>query len=103
MMILLKNIHEIITNNFGLVQNNNISREKNSILFLGDSFTEGQGYSAWINKFFFKKFQIINGGLLGKRYKQFEYLENHISENFKISKVIVFIPWRRFKKIYTKF
>ena len=83
--------YEIITNNFGLVQNNNISREKDSILFLGDSFTEGQGYSAWINKFGgqFKMYQIINGGLLGTGPKQFEYLENHISKNFKISKVIV--------------
>ena len=83
--------YEIITNNFGLVQNNNILREKDSILFLGDSFTEGQGYSAWINKFGgqFKKFQIINGGLLGTGPKQFEHLESHISESFRISKVVV--------------
>ena len=40
---------------------------------------------------------------LGTGPKQFEYLENHISENFKISKVIVLYLGDRFKKIYNKF
>ena len=43
--------HEIKTNNFGLVQENNILENEASILFLGDSITEGQGSYSWINKF----------------------------------------------------
>tara|TARA_Y100000591_G_scaffold44108_1_gene32828 strand:- start:1112 stop:2188 length:1077 start_codon:yes stop_codon:yes gene_type:complete len=83
--------YEIITNNFGLVQQNNILKNKKSILFLGDSFTEGQGALAWINQFGneFKNYQLINGGILGTGPKQFENIERHISENFKISKVIL--------------
>ena len=39
------------TNNYGLVQDNNIYKNIKSILFLGDSFTEGQGSESWINYF----------------------------------------------------
>lgn len=83
--------YEIITNNFGLVQESNISKNKKSILFLGDSFTEGQGASAWINYFGgkYKDFQLINGGILGTGPEQFKNLENHISDNFEVSKVVV--------------
>ena len=34
--------YEITTNNFGLVQKNDLKKNVPSILFLGDSFTEGQ-------------------------------------------------------------
>ena len=82
--------YEIVTNNFGLVQKNDIYKDKKSILFLGDSFTEGQGFNAWINFFNgkFKDFQLINGGILGTGPKQFQNLEEHISKNYEISKVI---------------
>ena len=42
---------EFNTNNFGLVQNSDIFSNQDSILFLGDSFTQGQGASPWINNF----------------------------------------------------
>ena len=82
----------ITTNNFGLVQKNNIVKNKDSILFLGDSFVEGQGADAWLNKFDgkFKNYQIINGGILGTGPQQFELLEKHISNEFEIKKVIFF-------------
>ena len=35
--------YDIYTNNLGLVQKNNLNKKTPSILFLGDSFTEGQG------------------------------------------------------------
>ncbi len=80
------------TNNFGLVQNNDILKKKKSILFLGDSFVEGQGAEPWINKFngSYKDFQIINGGILGTGPQQFKLLDDHISEHFIINKVIFF-------------
>tara|TARA_Y100001970_G_scaffold173831_1_gene212264 strand:+ start:2022 stop:3107 length:1086 start_codon:yes stop_codon:yes gene_type:complete len=82
----------INTNNFGLVQNNNIFKEKPSILFLGDSHIEGQGADAWVNYFNgeFKDYQIINGGIFSTGPQQFELLEKHISENFNVKKVVFF-------------
>ena len=69
----------ITTNNFGLVQDNNLNQTKESVLFLGDSFTEGHGSYAWVNKFkgSYKNFQIINGGILGTGPAQFYNLENY--------------------------
>lgn len=82
--------YEIITNNFGLVQKNNIKKNTPSILFLGDSFVEGQGSIAWLNKFKgnYEKFQIINGGIMGTGPQQFELLEKHISKDFQVDKVV---------------
>ena len=39
--------HDIITNNLGLVQKKHITNKDSIHLFLGDSFTEGEGISAW--------------------------------------------------------
>lgn len=84
--------YDIITNNFGLVQKNDLDKSKKSILFLGDSFTEGQGAEAWVNYFngSFRDFQIINGGILGTGPQQFKILEEHISKNYNVSKVFLF-------------
>ena len=84
--------YEITTNNFGLVQDNNILKNKISILFLGDSFIEGQGATPWVNNFNgnFNHYQIINGGIIGTGPQQFELMEKHISEFFSIDKVFLF-------------
>lgn len=84
--------YKIITNNFGLVQNNDLKTSKKSILFLGDSFTEGQGAEAWVNYFngFYGDYQIINGGILGTGPQQFKSLEEHISNTYNISKIFIF-------------
>jgi len=81
----------IQTNNYGLVQKDNIEKNKQSILFLGDSFTEGQGFYGWVNKFngSYKNYQVINGGILGTGFKQFELLEKHISNDYDVKKVVV--------------
>tara|TARA_B110000027_G_scaffold80474_1_gene85675 strand:- start:572 stop:1636 length:1065 start_codon:yes stop_codon:yes gene_type:complete len=83
--------YTIQTNNYGLVQKNDIKKNKQSILFLGDSFTEGQGYYSWVDKFngSYKDYQVINGGILGTGFKQFELLEKHISNDYDVKKVIV--------------
>ncbi len=84
--------YEFNSNNFGLIQNNDIYPNKDSLLFLGDSFVEGQGSKPWIDNFGgeYLNFQVINGGIMGTGPQQFEILENHISNNFDISKVLFF-------------
>ena len=83
--------YDIVTNNLGLVQKNNITFGETSILILGDSFTEGQGSSSWIDYFdgYYKNFQIINGGLLATGFMQFGLLENYLSNIINIKKVLV--------------
>ena len=80
----------IKTNNFGLVQNNDIDENKSSILFLGDSITEGLGSDSWTDMFGdeINGKQIINGGLRGTSAEQSELLEKHIAEKFDIEKVV---------------
>ena len=79
------------TNNFGLVQSNNIYENKKSILFLGDSFTEGQGAEPWIDKFGknFLDYQVINGGIIGTGFQQFEKIHDHIKDTYKVEKVVI--------------
>ena len=83
--------YKIKTNNFGLVQDNDIYSGKPSILFLGDSFTEGMGAPSWVNYFGGKvnNYQVINGGIFGTGPQQFEFLEKHIDQHYDIEKVIV--------------
>ncbi len=80
------------TNNFGLVQKNNLVKNKKSILFLGDSYIEGQGAEPWINNFngIYNDYQLINGGILGNGPQSFELLENHIQKEYSINKVLFF-------------
>jgi len=79
------------TNNFGLVQSNDIYKNKKSILFLGDSFTEGQGAAPWIDKFGknFLDYQIINGGIIGTGFQQFEKIHDHIKNIYNVEKVVI--------------
>ena len=83
--------YEIETNNFGLAQKNDLKKNTPSILFLGDSFTEGQGETPWINKFDgkFKDYQVIGGGILATGPQQFAYMEDHVSKNYNIQKVFL--------------
>ena len=83
--------YEFNTNNFGLVQKSDIFPKEDSILFLGDSFTQGQGAIPWIDKFQGKisGYQVINGGILGTGFQQFENIYEHINKNFEIKKVVV--------------
>jgi hypothetical protein len=82
------------TNNFGLVQDNDLVRRKKSVLLLGDSFTEGQGAEPWfrqlrpqIERF---GYQAINGGIFGTGFLQWWHLHHHLSENgIAIEKLVV--------------
>ena len=78
------------TNNFGLSQANNIFPKTPSIIFLGDSFTEGQGFGSWLDNLIISKYQKINGGFVGTGFKQWENFLNYLlNENFNINKLII--------------
>ena len=79
------------TNNFGLVQSTDIDPSKKSILFLGDSFTEGLGAPPWVDSFNgnFLGYQTVNGGIAGTGFQQFENIYDHIKENYDIEKIVV--------------
>lgn len=83
--------YEFSTNNYGLVQDFDLDEKKKSILFLGDSFTEGQGAEPWLNSLGneFNGLQIINGGIQGTGFNQFENLEKYLSDLFNIKKTVV--------------
>ncbi len=82
------------TNNFGLVQDADILPDRDSLLLLGDSFTEGQGAEPWfrlvspeINKL---DLQAINGGFMATGFDQWLQLERYLASNkIRIRKVVV--------------
>jgi len=82
--------YKFSTNNYGFPQKNDLKKDEDSILFLGDSFTVGWGSEPWIDKFEGKieNLQIINGGQTGAGFWQFSQLEEYFSKLFKIKKVI---------------
>ena len=88
------------TNNFGLVQKKNLDKLKKSILLLGASFVEGQGAEPWINNINLndKVYQVINGGIFGTGPQQWENLEKHISNFYKVDKLIVFYDGGEFRR-----
>jgi hypothetical protein len=82
------------TNNFGLVQDDDIVPERQSLLLLGDSFTEGQGAEPWFRSVSPEVsklgFQAINGGLLATGFEQWLKLDRYLaSNNVRIRKVVV--------------
>jgi len=83
--------YEFETNNNGLVQSFDIFPNKKSILILGDSLAEGQGDQPWIDKFgeSFLGYQMINGGIIGIGFQQFENIAIHLKKKFNVEKTIV--------------
>ena len=99
--------YTVNSNNYGLLQENDIKKNKPSILFLGDSFTEGQGNGSWLDNFkgYHKSYQIINGGILGTGPQQFLLLEDYISKEIDINHVFVLYigdDFRRSTYIHSK-
>lgn len=83
----------IETNNYGLVQKNDIDAERDSWILLGDSFTEGQGARPWFygleSEFTKHGIQLINGGLIGTGIEQFLLLYKNLPNVKKIKKALV--------------
>jgi lysophospholipase L1-like esterase len=82
------------TNESGLVQDTDIAPARDSLLLLGDSFTEGQGAEPWfpmvsptIEKL---GYQAINGGILGTGFQQWLKLDRYlVARNIQIRKLAV--------------
>jgi hypothetical protein len=82
------------TNNFGLAQEADIVPGRDSLLLLGDSFTEGEGAGPWfplissgIDKL---GYQPINGGLLGTGFQQWLKLDRYLAaKNIQVQKLVV--------------
>jgi hypothetical protein len=86
--------YEIRTNSSGLVQVADIDTSRPSIMFLGDSYTEGQGAVPWFYKLESRwpkgaKYQAINGGILGTGFETWERLYRSLSTTAKINKIVV--------------
>ena len=87
--------YRFMTNNYGLVQDADIVPGRESLLLLGDSFTEGQGAEPWfrlvspaIDKL---GYQPINGGVLGTGFQQWLKLDRYLvaEKNVRIRKLVV--------------
>jgi hypothetical protein len=82
------------TNNYGLVQDTDIVPDRQSLLLLGDSFTEGQGAEPWfrlvsseINQL---GYQGINGGLMATGFSQWLKLDQYLlTEKMRVQKLLV--------------
>ena len=95
--------YRFTSNSQGLVQQNNLSGTKPSILFLGDSFTEGQGARPWFYELEadwprMAQYQLVNGGMFGTGVEAWGRLLEELSSRLMITKtVIIFISddWNR--------
>ena len=96
------------TNNFGLVQDADIVPERESLLLLGDSFTEGQGAEPWfrlvspeIDKL---GYQAINGGLLATGFEQWLRLDRYLADqHVRIRKLVVIFISHDYHRLVTHF
>ena len=82
------------TNNLGLVQDADAAPGPDSLLLLGDSFTEGMGAEPWFRlvspEIARLGYQPVNGGLLGTGWQQWLKLERYLAaENLRIRKLVV--------------
>ena len=79
--------YSIVTNNIGMVMKNDINQKDRVDLFLGDSFTEGQGAIPWFYKMEENWSQNdipLNAGLLGTGPAQWYELANYLNTNYEL-------------------
>jgi hypothetical protein len=86
--------YHIHTDNFGLVQDNDLIPDKPSLLLLGDSFTEGVGAEPWFRlvspEIYKLGYQPVNGGLGGTGFGSWLKLEQYLAAaDIRIRKVVV--------------
>jgi hypothetical protein len=86
--------YEVRTNSAGLVQLADVNKTIPSIMFLGDSYTEGQGALPWFYALEsswkkYSSFQIINGGMLGTGFEAWLRLYKHLAQRANIKKLVV--------------
>ena len=94
------------TNNFGLVQDSDISPGRNSVLVVGDSYTQGQGAEPWFRQLDPEiakhGYQAINGGLMGTGFEQWLKLARNLeTQNVVVRKVaVVFISDDFYRRVW---
>lgn len=81
-------------NNLGLAQAKDVEPGVPSILFLGDSFTEGQGAAPWLDavadRLAATGLQTVNGGLFGTGFAQWLRLHDHlVGQGLRVERVVV--------------
>jgi hypothetical protein len=86
--------YNIKTNNFGLIGEQDLDQNIDSLLFIGDSFTAGQGAEPWLENISTEvkalNYQPINGGMVGAGFEQFARLDDFLTRNrVAIKKVMV--------------
>jgi len=95
------------TNNLGLVQDADVVPGRESLLLLGDSFTQGLGAEPWfrlvspeVDKL---GFQAINGGLIGTGFEQWSKLDRFLAaNNVRVQKLVVlFISGDYLRPVWT--
>lgn len=82
------------TNNLGLIDTQNTEKNIASLLFVGDSFTAGEGAEPWVSTMRAEidelKLQPINGGVIGAGFGNFAKLARFLSaQGINIRKVLV--------------
>jgi hypothetical protein len=95
--------YRFTTNANGLVQLNELDQSKAAIVFLGDSFTDGQGARPWFYRLEREwpqssRYQIVNGGVVGTGVEAWGRLYKAMSTQFRITRaVVIFISedWTR--------
>jgi hypothetical protein len=95
--------YQFTTNAHGLVQLKELDQSKAAILFLGDSFTDGQGAKPWFYRLESEwpessRYQLVNGGIVGTGVEAWGRLYKSLSTQFHITKaVVIFISedWTR--------
>jgi hypothetical protein len=92
------------TNNIGLVQKNLFDPKREAIVFIGDSFTQGNGAVPWFYKLEknwpSSKYQLINLGMMGTGVVQWKYMLQWFSKLGKIKHLFIcFISqdWNRIR------
>jgi hypothetical protein len=95
--------YRFTSSSYGLIQLHELSAKKPAVLFLGDSFTEGQGARPWFygletNWPRLSQYQVVNGGILGSGVETWGRLYQDLSARISIAKaVIIYISddWNR--------
>jgi hypothetical protein len=95
--------YQFTTNANGLVQLQEVDPARPAILFLGDSFTDGQGAKPWFYRLEQEwpessRYQLVNGGIVGTGVEAWVRFYKTMSTRFRIAKaVIIFISddWTR--------
>jgi hypothetical protein len=85
---------QFTTNANGLVQLNEFDGAKPAIVFLGDSFTEGQGAKPWFYQLEQEwpegsRYQLVNGGIVGTGVEAWGRLYKELSTQLHVAKVVI--------------